>query len=56
MEEIFEVNSNKDIKEVDIFDFTQDTLPTRQPLKNYQLHPFLHTIQLQTKITSKRRI
>ena len=28
MEEIFEVNTNKDIEDMDLCDFTQDTSPT----------------------------
>ena len=33
MEEIFEVNSNKDIEDMDICDFTQETSQTTGPLK-----------------------
>ena len=55
MEEICEVNFNKDIKEMDIFDFTQDTLATPATLKKLSVisiptyHPAPNKNNLQKK-------
>ena len=39
MEEIFEVNANGDIEDMDLCDFTKDTPLTPAPPKNQGLHP-----------------
>ena len=39
MEEIFEVNANKDIEGMDACDFTKDKSLTPAPSKNQRLHP-----------------
>ena len=37
--EIFEVNANGDIEDMDLCDFTRETSVTPVPLKNQWLHP-----------------
>ena len=39
MEENFEVNTNGNIEDMDLCDFTQDTSQTPAPRKNRKLHP-----------------
>ena len=65
MEEIFEVNANEDIDDMNLCNFTQDTSPTTAPSPqknptNYIHHtnhstrsPFLHNTQPQRKTTPK---
>ena len=38
MKEIFEVNVNEDIEDMDLCNFIQDTSPTLAPSKNHRLH------------------
>ena len=39
MKKIFKVNTNKDIEDVGLCDFTKDTLLAPAPPKNQRLHP-----------------
>ena len=58
-EEIFGVNANEDIENMDICDFTQDTSPTLAPLKNLPVASTILTTPLEvhsyTPLSSKQK-
>ena len=58
-EEIFEVNANEDIENMDICDFTQDTSPTLAPLKDLPVTSTILTTPLEvhsyTPLSSKQK-